>query len=65
MRTILIVCSLLTASMLSQVVLASAQTSPADAKTAVDTVTNLFTPNPLVFLPGSKAPLPSTGSWGA
>jgi len=64
MRTFLIVCLLLAMSPLSQVIFAHAQNSPSDAKIAVDTVTNLFTSNPLVLLPGSKAPLPSTGSWG-
>jgi TonB family protein len=64
MRRVVISCTLLTASLLGQAVLASAQTSPADAKTAVETVTNRFTPNPLVFLPGSKTSLLSTGSWG-
>jgi TonB family protein len=53
-------------------VCASAQTSPAaaddiqaEAKAAVETVTRLFTINPLVKLDATHASLPTTGSWGA
>jgi len=36
-----------------------------DATTAVETIAQLFTVNPLVKVDGTDKPLPTTGSWGA
>jgi TonB family protein len=63
MRVLMLLCWVFLA-VDGSMVLGQASAAPANPKAAVDAVTNAFTPNPLVRVPATRKPLPTTGTWG-